>query len=465
MALVVVASPVAAVVGRITPLEPGQRVLIERTGAGSEDERMSRRHATVELDADEETLIVTDGYSAPDGWRNSTNGTWVDGVAIQGPTRITTGGWFRTGGTAWLLAVDPVPQSPESLLIGVSEPLGTARAELELVTTQVARRLDRGERVTQSLLVTGPRGSGKQVVAQEAHRLLTAKRKGKAVPLRSVTGPALADGTGAADLFGVVEKYATDVKARKGHFQLADGGVLFLDEIGDLPLPEQAKLLTVLQEREVLPLGATHPVAFEALIIAATNRDLPAMVASGQFRADLLDRLSRFTVHMPELDERPEDIAFLARALLARAIGRSSIGTLSTEAIEALLGRSWPGNVRELDGVLERAAALAHHDGLDLPNENHIGKASPPRDPSQAREVRRRPTSPTRAVENRAPRAPETRARHGWPAREELEAVLIECGWNKTEVARRYGKHPRQVTRWMEYLDVEEPTARTRPPG
>jgi DNA-binding NtrC family response regulator len=311
-----------------------------------------------------------------------------------------------------------------------------------LVTRQVGLRLDRGNRVTHALLVTGPRGTGKQVVAREAHRLLVSKRAGHNVPFRPVSAPTLADGTVAADRFGVVDKYATDVKGRAGYFEQAHGGILLLDEVGDAPVAEQAKLLTVLQEREVVALGGTRAKPFECLVVAATNRDLSALSADGGFRQDLLDRLGRFIVHLSPLDERPEDIPFVARDLLRRHGFESDLGYA---LVERLMARSWPGNVRELDALLERMVALAHvagQDELDVAILDRALASAGPRPSASA---------PGRAVSVPVLTGP------GRSSRDELRAALERCDWNKSEVGRLYGKAPRQITRWMEYLGLERP--------
>ncbi len=449
--LVVVASPVPELVGQVVDAGRQPVVLGRIEVSGQSDTRMSRHHLTARLESRQPAgITVRDGAVHPDGdgWKKSANGTWIgDAELVDGAEAVLAhGATVLTGQTLWMAVRDPDPGLEDTMMVGVSSALGVARDELALVVAQTATRLKRGGQVTQALLVTGPRGTGKQVVAREAHRLLR-KRMGADVPFRQVSAPSLADGTVAADLFGVVDRYATNVKGRPGYFQQADGGVLMLDEVGDTPTAEQAKLLNVLQERQVTPLGGTKPIAFNALIVSATNRDLVGMSESGGFRQDLIDRIGRFRVHLPPLDERPEDISFIARAL-ARRHGYDK--GLDWGVIEALLGLSWQGNVRELDMVIERAVALvevAPHQELsdELIRRAHEGIQRPRAD---ARKSSRRATVPRQAA---------ARTGRQRPSRDELLEQLETSGWNKAEVARAFGKHPRQITRWMTYLEIERP--------
>lgn len=445
LALVVVASPVESAIGSLVEVHPEPSPLVRVADDKGEDDWMSREHATVRLDGDR--VLVKDGTATDNGWKPSANGTFLDGdERFATETRLSVGQVIRTGRTLWMLVKNPSPAAPESSLAGISETVGHVRDELALVVAEVALRMEKKKRVTQSLLVTGARGTGKQVVAREAHRLL-ALRRGHGVPFIDVPGPALADGTGAADLFGVVEKYATDVKARPGYFEKADGGVLLIDEVADLPLGEQAKLLNVLEERQVTRLGAKTPTPFECLVVAATNRDLDSMVRAGQFRADLLDRLSRFHVSLPALDERREDVLPLTYTLLRRH-GHS--GRFAWEVALELVQRPWEGNVRELDAFVERLIAHARH-GKDQDIDMQAFERA-------ARGLRAsRRTEPATPVALEALTQESSVIRGQAPPRDELLRRLEETGWNKTEVGRLYGKHPRQITRWMEYLNIERP--------
>ncbi len=230
-----------------------------------------------------------------------------------------------------------------------------------------------------TVLIGGPSGAGKEVLAREIHRL-SARAAG---PFVAINCAALPETMLEALLFGHERGAFTGASgAAPGLVRAADGGTLFLDEVAELPLPLQAKLLRVLQEREVLPLGAVRPVHVDVRVVAATNRDLEQAVAAGRFREDLYWRLAVFPLHLPPLADRPDDILPLARHLLARAAGEGRAAALAPCAAAALLAHRWPGNVRELANVLERAAILAGdgpvtalHLGLPAP-QAHAARAA-----------------------------------------------------------------------------------------
>jgi DNA-binding NtrC family response regulator len=219
------------------------------------------------------------------------------------------------------------------------------------------------------VLVTGETGSGKELVARALHAQ-SARRDGPFVALNCA---ALPETLLESELFGHEKGAFTDARsARTGLLVQAAGGTLFLDEIGELPLALQPKLLRALQELRVRPLGAGEEVAFDARIVAATNRDLESAVEEGRFRQDLLFRLDVLRIEVPPLRARGRDVLLLAQRFTRRAAeraGRAVLG-LSRGAAEKLLDYAWPGNVRELESCIERAVALARHDEIiveDLP--------------------------------------------------------------------------------------------------
>lgn len=202
-----------------------------------------------------------------------------------------------------------------------------------------------------TVLILGESGAGKELVARTLHEL-----SGRTGPLMvfdaSVTDPEMIRN----DLFGHVKGAFTGAaNPREGAFRHAHLGTLFIDEIGELPLELQPRLLRVLESREVAPIGSDRPVRVDVRVIAATHRDLGAMVQAGSFRADLFYRLSVIQVKVPALREIPEDIPLLVKHLLDKLVLRCR---LSAEAMEALQRYHWPGNVRELRNVLERASVL-----------------------------------------------------------------------------------------------------------
>jgi len=216
-----------------------------------------------------------------------------------------------------------------------------------------------------NVLILGESGTGKELVAQQLHEQST-RCKG---PLVKVNCAALPENLLESELFGYVRGAFTGAAQDKpGRFQLAGGGTLFLDEIGELPLTLQAKILRALQERIVEPLGGVTPVSIDVRFIAATNRDLPAMIAAGTFREDLYYRLNVLEIRIPPLRERSEDIPLLVDYLLDK-LGRKNnrpVRTVSREFLDALGRHEWRGNVRELENILERALILCRADTLDL---------------------------------------------------------------------------------------------------
>src|SRR5664279_5052888 len=208
-----------------------------------------------------------------------------------------------------------------------------------------------------TILITGESGTGKELVAKALHRL-SPRASG---PFVTVHSGALPPDLLESNLFGHVRGSFTGAVAdKKGLFKAADQGTIFFDEIGTVPIETQAKLLRVLQEREFLPVGAVQPQHADVRVIAATNADLPRLVADGRFREDLFYRLCVITIPLPPLRERREDVPLLVETLLARAASENgkAVPSVTPGVMKALLDHDWPGNVRELENVLERALVL-----------------------------------------------------------------------------------------------------------
>ena len=220
-----------------------------------------------------------------------------------------------------------------------------------------------------SVLVLGESGTGKELVARALHE--GSARSGRR--LVTVNCAALAENLLESELFGHEKGAFTGAqRQRDGLFVQADGGTLFMDEIGEMPLALQAKLLRALQQGEVQRLGSDRPVRVDVRIVAATNRDLEAEVRAGRFREDLFYRLNVIALSVPALRERPEDIPLLARHFLGRFAqrNRKSIRGFTPRAMDLLLRHDWPGNVRELENAVERAVILAPGETItegDLP--------------------------------------------------------------------------------------------------
>jgi formate hydrogenlyase transcriptional activator len=234
------------------------------------------------------------------------------------------------------------------------EIVGNSRALLELL-----RRVDQVAPTDSSVLIYGETGTGKELIARAIHDRSMRKSR----PLVKVNCSAISAGLVESELFGHVKGAFTGaIERRIGRFELADGGTIFLDEVGELPLETQVKLLRVLQEREFEPVGSNRSVHVDVRIIAATNRSLRESIDAGTFRSDLYYRLNVFPLEVPPLRERCADIPQLAMFFLSRYsrnLGKRMEG-ISAAATERFNSYSWPGNVRELQNVIERAVILSH---------------------------------------------------------------------------------------------------------
>lgn len=335
-----------------------------------EDPAASRLHATLEL--------------APNGYRlrdtNSTNGTFVDGIRIT-EAYPTAGSTLQFGRIR--VRFEPICEQIEatpSLVDRFHGILGRSAAMRQIFTL-----LERLAATSISVLITGETGTGKELVARALHRASQRSRFPFVVFDCGNTDRELVR----SELFGHEPGAFTGATAQRlGVFERAQGGTVFLDEIGELPLELQPRLLRVLQEREVMRLGGSAPHRVDLRVVAASHRDLLAMVRQGLFREDLYFRLAQVVLRVPPLRERPEDIPLLAAEFLAAA---SAGLRLSMAATGELFRRTWRGNVRELRNCIEAAAALCLQSEVrpeDLPseppasNERVAAQAStaPPRD-------------------------------------------------------------------------------------
>lgn len=262
---------------------------------------------------------------------------------------------------------DPVSEASLAMLLaamsGPETPIAADPASLSIFA--LASRLAASDI---PVLINGPTGTGKEVLSRFIH----ARSSRAGGPFIAVNCAAMPETMLEAMLFGHQKGAFTGAtQSSEGFMRAADGGTLLLDEIAEMPLPLQAKLLRALQEQEVVPIGSTRPIKVDIRVIACANRDLPTEVAEGRFRADLYYRLNVFPLMLDSLRERPDDIAPLAFAMALRhAPDPARVPCLSDCAIAMLKLHAWPGNVRELENVMRRALLLAH--GRPMITPEHI---------------------------------------------------------------------------------------------
>ena len=276
-----------------------------------------------------------------------------------------------------------------------------------------------------TLLITGESGTGKELFAQAIHNA-SSYRTGPFIRINCVTLP---ENLLESELFGYEDGAFTGAKkgGKPGKFELARGGTVFLDEIGDMPMSMQTKLLSVLQERVIERVGGTKPIEVNVRVIAATNRNLEEMVANHEFREDLYYRLNVVRLHIPPLRKRIEDLPLLVSGLMPRINQKlgTSVNRISEQALEVLRNYSWPGNVRELENMLERAINLAHIRAADCIDTVDVSTL----------------------LTNDTPITVDTDSRRKLnEAIDELEKSMIikaleETGYNKTKTAQVLGIH------------------------
>jgi transcriptional regulator with GAF, ATPase, and Fis domain len=334
-----------------------------------------------------------------------------------------------------LRPADDDPGEPEGMVGGLGF-VSRSRA-----MSRVMRLVESLQHSESSVLITGESGTGKEVLARATH-LQSPRRDGRFV---AVSAAALPDQLLESELFGHVRGAFTGaVRDRPGRFEMADSGTLFLDEVGDVPLHLQVKLLRVLQERTYERVGDNEQRHTQARIIAATHRDLRRAVAEGNFREDLYYRLRVFPIELPPLRERREDIEPIADLLLRRVGTRTGRALrFSPEALRHLLRYDWPGNVRELENALEFAATVCQGQTLqpeDLPDELVQRRATASAPPVAEPE-------PGPGPEASSPEPPSERAT--------LEAVLSTHHWNREATARALGVSRSTLWRRMRAFGLE----------
>jgi two-component system response regulator AtoC len=387
---------------------------------------------------------VTGGSPARIEDLGSSNGVRVRGalIAPKRPVEVSPGDMIELGSVVLVVqgAAPRAPSAPPMASPMASDGPGASTPD---AITPLRRLLGLVANSELSVVITGETGVGKNVAARWIHD----HSPRKAMPFVLLNCAALPDALLEGELFGYEKGAFTGAtQPKQGLVESAHGGTLLLDEIGELPLATQAKLLGVLENREVLRLGSLKPRAVDLRLLAATNRDLDAFVREGRFRADLHFRLNGVTVTIPPLRERALEIPELASLFLERACARSGrrAPRLSEAAVTALARQPWPGNVRELRNTIDRAVALCTTDEilpehLAMPNLSALTERPPP-----------------------PPLAPPPATAGLWGETEALERqrvleALERCGGNQTQAAKLLGISRRALINRLELYDVARP--------
>jgi len=326
---------------------------------------------------------------------------------------------------------------------GASTPAAVADADDDFIGAsqamrEVQKRIGLASANAMPVLVLGETGTGKEMVARALHRHSDRADK----PFVAINCAAIPKELLESELFGHVRGAFTGATGeRAGCFRAADGGVLLLDEIGDMALAVQAKILRVLQEGEVTPLGSHKTVKVDVRVVAATHRDLALAVREGSFREDLMYRLDVLSIRLPPLRDRLADVIPLAEHFLRRAAAPDAPKALSAEAAQSLLRQPWPGNVRELRNVMERCQALVRH--------RVIGSADLDLVLGQARRAEDVQGLPADWLQGDLPGAVERLERLL------IENALAQAQGNRAEAARRLGIHRQLLYRKLTQYGIE----------
>jgi DNA-binding NtrC family response regulator len=396
-----------------------------------------------------------------DGWilkdLGSRNGTMVDGVFIT-EVPLEDGSEVRIGDAIFKFVekdagmhlrypIDGFGAGPGRRSNNVPELVGGA--QIDAVAFEIERIAPTGL----SCIVLGETGTGKEVVARALHRL-----SGRRGQFCAINCAAIPQNLIESELFGYRRgAFSGADRDKPGIVKLADGGTLFLDEIGDMPLEAQAKLLRVLQSREVFPIGGTVAERVDIRVVCATHRDLARYAHEGKFRGDLLARLNEHTTRLPPLRERKEDIFQLTNGF-ARAFG-SPGASISYSFWLAMFHYDWPYNVRELENAIKRAAALSPEGRFDaavLPEAirermKTYGQREAPEDVSELVETHVDKGSRGSTGELQLPKT----QKRGAPTEPELREMLTRHRGNIAAVGRELGKERMQVHRWLKKYGID----------
>jgi len=383
------------------------------------DRRMSSSHAR--LTSALARWVVED--------TGSRNGTRVNGKAVERHI-LCDGDLLELGHTFFIYRASTEGGDIDLLAEAGAQP-GMSTLSQTLLTELAG--LERLSPASIAILLLGASGTGKEVLARAVHAM-----SGRSGAFIGVNCGAIPEALVESEFFGHTKgAFSGAVSDQIGLVRSADGGTLFLDEIGDLAPASQAKLLRVLQEREVRPVGAARSIPVDVRVISATHQDLASKIESGEFRDDLFSRISGFTVSLPALCERREDLGLLIGELLKRLVpDHADLVRFNIEAGRHLFNYSWPRNIRELENCLATATVLAGENPIDV---EHLPKSitSPSVHARSAQESQSRPLT-TEQQEHRS----------------ELKELLRTHEGNVSAVARALGKDRKQVRRWIKRYDL-----------
>src|SRR5712664_1531741 len=424
------------------PLEGGARFSLEDA-----DVVTVGRGGSLQIERGHDGGVTTLKISVPDGRMSALHarlqrvlGSWVvedlgskNGTLIDGK-RVTTSPLADCAllelGHSFFVFREALPRAEPAFLDSRDlRPVARGMATLSPAFAAILQRVVAFARSQVPVLVRGESGTGKELIASAIHEL-----SGRPGPFVAVNCGASAPNILESELFGHRKGAFTGaIEDRAGLVRSSDRGTLLLDEIGDLPMPAQATLLRVLQESEVMPVGATRPVKVDLRVVAATHRDLADLAARELFRPDLLARLDGAVIPLPPLRERREDFGVIAAALIEKCAGdTASSVTFSADAARLMLLHGWPLNVRELEKCLDSALVLAHDGRVELEHLPEVVR-KPPKQPSSQEPMREQDQL----------------------LREELLKQLRENHGNVTAVARSMGKARTQVQRWLRRFDID----------